>query len=242
MRAMNHASYTEQLSAMLDAELAPADMAELTVHLAACPDCTQHLAELAALRAALHHELPEEEVSPDFYAKISGLLDQQTSTLTPEAKVTNVLAFRPHPVRRRIGWIAAGTAIAAMLMILLLPHRDVSRDLISVRDATLRGSVSQAVASNIAGPTVVGFRLDAVRSDIVAGHPAQVLTYARANQTVTICIWSANGEPAHDVRNAVYRGMAISYWNNGKQEYWAATTGPTATLNDFVTEWRRLKI
>jgi anti-sigma factor RsiW len=239
---MNHADYTEQLSTMLDAELAPADMAALTVHLATCPDCTQHLAELAALRAVLHHELPEEEISPDFHAKISGLLDQQPSTLTPEVRGANVLAFKPRPVRRSIGWIAAGTAIAAMLIILLLPHHDVSRDLMSVRDAALRGGVSQTVASNIVGPTVAGFRLDAVRSDIVAGHPTQVLVYARANQTVTICIWPANGEPAHDVQNTVYHGMAISYWNNGKQEYWAATTGPTATLNDFVSEWKKLKV
>lgn len=231
---MSHAGYTEQLSAMLDGELPPADMAALTVHLAACPDCAKRLAELAALRAALHHEVPEDEVSPDFHARISGLLDRQTSAPMPEAKAANIIAFTPNPVRRNAGWIAAGTAIAAMLMILLLPHHDETKDLMSVRDAALRVSAPQTVASNIAGPSVAGFRLDLVRADIVAGHRAQVLAYEQANQTVTLCIWPANGEPAHGVRDAVYKGMAISYWNDGKQEYWAATAGPTATLHDFV--------
>jgi hypothetical protein len=231
---MSHASYTEQLSAMLDGELPPADMVEFTVHLAACPDCGKSLAELAALRAALHREIPEEDVSPDFYTKISGLLDQQTSTLTPEGKATNVVILKPRPVRQNVGWIAAVTTIAAMLMILLMPHHDVTKDLMSVRDAALRMSMSQMVASNIVGPSVAGFRLDEVRTDIVAGHRAQVLAYEQANQTITLCIWPANGEPAHGVRDAVYKGMAISYWNDGKQEYWAATAGSAATLHDFV--------
>jgi anti-sigma factor RsiW len=231
---MSHTPYSEQLSAMLDGELAPADMAALTVHLASCPDCAKNLAELAALRAALHDEIPEEEVSPDFYEKISGLLDQQTSMPAQEVKAANVITFKPRPVHRNAGWIAAVTAIAAMLVVLLLPHHDETKDLMSVRDAALRGSLSQMVASNMVGPKVAGFRLADARSDIVAGHPTLVFAYARANQTVTLCIWSADGEPAHGVRNAVYKGMAISYWNDGKREYWAATPGPVATLNDFV--------
>jgi anti-sigma factor RsiW len=98
----------------------------------------------------------------------------------------------------------------------------------------LRTDMSQQIAGNIVGPAVAGFRLAAARADIVAGHPTHVFTFMRANQTVTLCIWAANGEPAHGVRNAVYRGMAIRYWNDGKQEYWAATAGPEATLDDFV--------
>jgi anti-sigma factor RsiW len=231
---MSHASYTEQLSAMVDGELPPADMAALTVHLAACPECAQYFAELAALRAVLHDEIPEENVLADLFAKISGLLDQQTPTPTLEEKATNVLTFKSRPVRRNAGWVAAVTAVAAMFMVLLLPHHDETKDLMSVRDAALRGSVSQMVASNIVGPTVVGFRLAAARSDIVAGHPAQVFAYRRANQIVTLVAWSANGEPAHGIRNAVYKGMAISYWNDGKQEYWVASPGPVAPLNDFV--------
>jgi anti-sigma factor RsiW len=104
----------------------------------------------------------------------------------------------------------------------------------SVRDAALRGSVSPTVAST-AGPAIPGFLLTASRSDIVAGHPARVLAYSKDRQTITLCIWSSNGEAAHGVRHAVYKGMGISYWNDGKQEYWAATTGTNGLLENFVT-------
>jgi anti-sigma factor RsiW len=227
---MNHESYSEQLNAMLDGELRATDIVPLARHITTCQDCAKHLTELIALRAALHQEYPAEGVSSEFYAKIAGLLDREIQQ--PES--SNVIPFRPRPVRRRIAWLAAGTAIAAMLAILLLPHQNTTQDLMSVRDAALRGSVSPTGAST-AGPTIPGFLLTASRSDIVAGHPARVLAYSKDRQTIILCIWSANGEAAHGVRHAVYKGMAISYWNDGKQEYWAATTGTNGLLENFVT-------
>ena len=72
-------AYSEPLNAMLDGALPAGDMAALTSHLAACPDCARHLAELATLRAALQNAIPEEAVSPEFYAKIAGLLDRDAT-------------------------------------------------------------------------------------------------------------------------------------------------------------------
>ncbi|HEY1856874.1 anti-sigma factor family protein [Acidocella sp.] len=227
---MNHESYSEQLNAMLDGELRAAEIVPLARHITACQDCAKHLTELIALRAALQQEYPEEDVSSEFYEKIAGLLDREIQQ--PESP--NVIPFRPRPVRRRIAWLAAGTAIAAMLAILLLPHQNPTQDLMSVRDAALRGSLSPTVAVNNSGPAIPGFRLTASRSDIVAGHPARVLAYSKDSQTITLCIWSADGEAAHGIRDAVYKGMAISYWNDGKQEYWAATTGTNGLLENFV--------
>ncbi len=225
---MSATAYAEQLSAMLDGELPPEEMAAMATHLASCADCARHLAELAALRSALQDTVPDADAPPEFYARISGLL---------EAPAGNVVAFRAHPVRRNASWVAAGAAIAAMLVLLLLPHPDPTRDLMSVRDAALRGGVSQ-MAGNVAAPLASGFRLVSARADIVAGHKARVFAYARADQTVTLCIWPANGEPAHGVRAARYRGMAIRYWNDGSQEFWAASNGAAATLDDFVTALR----
>jgi anti-sigma factor RsiW len=233
---MTHESYSEQLNAMLDGELRATEIAPLARHITACPDCARQLTELTALRAALHQEYQVEDASSEFYAKITGLLDRERQQ--PESP--SVIPFRPRPVRQRIAWLAAGAAIAAMLAILLLPHQNATQDLISVRDAALRGSISQTVAVNNAGPVIPGFRLVASRSDIVAGHPTRVLAYSKNRQTVILCIWSANGEAAHGVRHAVYKGMAISYWNDGRQEYWAATTGPNSLLDDFVTSARTI--
>jgi len=230
-------AYSEPLNAMLDGALPAGEMATLASHLAACPDCARHLAELADLRAALQDVVPEEAVAPEFYAKIAGLLDREAAVIKPEFTAP-VIPFRQRPLRRNAGWIGAWGAIAAMLVILLMPHHDASRDLMSVRDAALRTNMPQRVAANMPGPMVAGFNLTASRSDIVAGHPTRVFAYTRAGQTVTLCIWAANGEAAHGLRNAVYQSMAIRYWNDGKQEYWAATSGPTATLDSFVTALR----
>jgi anti-sigma factor RsiW len=81
---------------------------------------------------------------------------------------------------------------------------------------------------------VPGFQLTASRMDEVAGHLAQVAYYTRDGQTIVLCIWPANGEPAHGVKTAEYRGMAIKYWNDGDHEYWAASLSPGADLQKFV--------
>ena len=229
-------AYSEPLNAMLDGALPAGEMATLASHLAACPDCARHLAELADLRAALQEAVPDEAVASEFYTKIAGLLDREVAAAQKFA--APVIPFKPRPSRRNAGWMAAWGAIAATLVILLIPHHDASRDLMSVRDAALRTSMSQSVAANMPGPMVAGFELASSRSDIVAGHRAGVFAYTRAGQMVTLCMWAANGEPAHGVRNAVYQGMTIRYWNDGKREYWAATPGPTATLDSFVTALR----
>lgn len=231
---MNHETYSEQLNALLDGELHATDIAPLARHITSCPACARELAELTALRAALHQEYQADAVSPEFFAKISGLLDREQ----PQPDAPNIIPLQPRPVRRRIAWIAAGTAIAAMLAIWLSPSHNVTPDLMSVRDAALRGSISASVAPSASGPVVPGFRLTASRFDIVAGHPAQVSAYSRNRQTIILCMWPANGEAAHGVRHAVYKGMAISYWNDGREEYWAATTGPNDLLVQFVTSAR----
>ena len=233
---MNHESYSEQLNAMLDGELCATEIVPLARHITACPDCARQLAELTALRAALHQEYQAEGAASEFYAKMTGLLDRERQQ--PES--STVIPFQPRPVRHRIAWLAAGTAIAAMLMIWLLPRQDVTPDLMSVRDAALRGNISASIAISNSGPVIPGFRLTASRSDIVAGHPARILAYSKDRQTVILCIWSANGEAAHGVRRAVYKGMAINYWNDGRQEYWATTTGPNSLLEDFVTSARNI--
>ncbi len=225
---MSHNSYAEQLNAMLDGELPATAITPLARHVAACPDCAKHLAELAALHMALQQEYPAAEVPQEFYEKINGLLDREMP------QPPKVIRYQPRPVRRRIAWLAAGTAVVAMLAILLLPRQVATPDLMSVRDAALRGSAWQTSHGIPAGPAVAGFQLVTARSDIIAGHSAQVLTYLKDHQTIVLCIWSANGEPAHAVRKAIYKGMAINYWNDGKHEYWAATTGAGSLLENFV--------
>jgi anti-sigma factor RsiW len=135
-------------------------------------------------------------------------------------------------------WLSAGAAIAAMLAVTLFPHRDNSKDLMSVRDAALRAATGPQIAADATAPALPGFRLAATRTDIVAGHPAKVLHYTLANQNVTLCVWPAGSEPRHGIRTARYEGMSIDYWNDGTQEYWAITDGPPSALKKFISEYK----
>lgn len=227
---MTCADYTERLSVLLDGELSPAEMAIVTNHVAACPNCPRHLAELAMLRAALQEEMPEEE-APEFHSRIFTLLAGQS--IATHRRPGNVVALKQRNLREGLAWVAAAGAIAALLIVTMLPHRDETKDLMSVRDAALRGGFKQNIVDAQA-PSVPGFRLAAARADVIAGHLAQVYSYDGSNTAITLCVWKANGEPAHGVREAIFKGMKIAYWNDGDHEYWAVTSGSGASLGAFA--------
>lgn len=228
---MTCGDYTESLNGLIDGELSAAALGAVTTHLAACPDCRRYLAELAQLRVALQREIPEEAVPPEFQAKILSLLDQPPAA-PPKPPPANIIPFKTRTRREAIAWLTAACAVAAVLMVTLLPHHDETKDLMSVRDAALRIALTQTITS--AAPPVPGFRLTSARADVVAGHEAQVFAYAGDGKPITLCVWKANGEPAHGLREAVFKGINIAYWNDGDDEYWAATAGPATSLDSFV--------
>ena len=213
-----------QLNALLDGELPAAEMAVLTGHLAGCPECARRLAQLGGLRAALAAAVPEEEISPEFYARISRSLDRESGGLRHLVWV------------RRFGLVAVGAAMAAMVTLAVLPDRNKTGELMAVRDAILRDGAAGVIGA--AAPVVAGFRVLEARQDVVAGHLTQVVAYQQGDRSVTLCIWPAGGEPAHGVRQAEYRGTLISYWNDGRLEYWAASTGRATVLASFVAAVR----
>jgi anti-sigma factor RsiW len=211
-----------QLSALLDGELPPADVAALSAHLAACQDCMRTWCELADLRAAIAG-LQSAEVPPGLEARILAFTDVPSK----------ILPFRPR--WRQFGLLAATAGLAAALTLAILPQ-DKTADFMAVRDAALRGGLTQLAEA--AAPVVPGFRLVGTRRDEVAGHRAQIAVYTRNGASITVCIWPAGSEPAHGLKTTVYRGMAINYWNNGHEEYWVASPMPAPALAGFVQALR----
>ncbi len=222
-----------QLSALLDGELRAAEVAELTTHLAVCPDCARRLAELGRLRAALADAVPEEEISAAFLARIEAALN----AATPAPASAQVLPFVPRrrPDLRAFVLGAVAAAAAAMLLFTSMKPPKNIIDLAAVHDASLRGGAIGLGKS--AGPTdmpgIPGFELASAHRDIVAGHAAEVLAYTAPQGSITLCIWKANGEPAHTPREGNYRGTNIMYWNNGREEYWVAGSLPMQTIEAF---------
>jgi anti-sigma factor RsiW len=233
----------EQLSAFTDGELAPAEMAELTTHLMTCPACMQHLAELGRLRLALTQAFPEGEVSEEFSSRIMKSLDVAADELGEgPAGSARVVPFRRRSRLPSFGMIASSavtSAIAATLMFALMRQPDHSIDLAAVRDASLRSSLVSYTVEGTSPAQIEGYRIAAARYDIVAGHKSRIVTYEGAPGVVTLCSWSANGEPAHGVKTANYRGMLVMYWNDGTTEYWAASAATNGKLEEFVGSARK---
>jgi anti-sigma factor RsiW len=213
----------EQLNALLDGELPPAEIAALSAHLATRQDDMRALYELAELRAAISR-LETEEVPPGLEARIRALTDDAPAKILP---------FRPR--WRQLGLLAATAGLAASFTLAVLPQNKMP-DFMAVRDAALRGAVTQLAEAS--APVVPGFTLTGTRNDEVAGHRAQIATYMRDGASITLCLWPAGREPAHGLKNIVYRGMAISYWNDGRTEYWAASPVPAYALPGFVQALR----
>ena len=232
----------EQLSAFLDGELTPTKTAELTKHLQTCPSCAQHLAELGSLRSALAQAIPEGTITQEFLTRIENRLDRSAEEAESRvARGGTVLRFVRRQLRPKLGTVGysmAAAALAATVVFGLMKRPDKEVDLAAVRDAALRTSVVSNDLQNDSAAKVAGFRVAGVRHDILAGHSAVVATYEGAAGAITLCHWAANGEPAHGVEEATYRGVKVLYWNDGTTEFWAADTTSSAGIRPFVTALR----
>jgi anti-sigma factor RsiW len=234
----------EQLSAFTDGELEPSEMAEVTRHLATCPKCLQQLSELTALRADLAEAFANEDVSEALLNRIGAALDAATTDLPPGAAAAGGRVipfrrrFRPRIVTALASSVVTATIAATMVFTLVKqPSNDI--DLSAVRDARLRTSLLAYETPGQVQGKVAGFRIAGARYDVVAGHSARIVTYDGVAGSVTLCSWSAHGEPAHGVRAASYRGMAILYWNDGTTEYWAVSESHNNALGGFVKNVRK---
>lgn len=191
----------QHIGAWLDGELGAGEVAALARHLAGCAACRETLADLAALRAGI--AAIEDPVPPALAARIEAMIDQSARTRRPVA---------PWLAAAAVGW-----AVAASVMLAVRPSAHTAAELTAVRDAALRPAAGVIAAAY--DPD--GYQLISSRLDEVAGHQARVFIYQRGTQRVALCEWDANGEAAHAVRQVVWQGSAINYWNDGKTEFWA---------------------
>jgi anti-sigma factor RsiW len=228
---MNRPDFQDQLNALLDGELPPGELVGVTARLASRPGSSKSLAELARLRADLAVAIPLEEPSAGLVERVEAGLASEAA----EAGAANVVSFGARSSRKRLGWIGVGGAIAAMLVVSFLPRADETRDLMSVRDAAMRASMTGAKVARNDVPVVPGFELVSAGTDIVSGRRSTVLVYKGAGGEITLCIWPSDGEAAHGVVQAEYQNAQIDYWNDGRAEFWAESAHPEgAALNEFM--------
>lgn len=228
---MNRPNFQDQLNALLDGELPPGELVDVTARLASRPGSSKILAGLARLRADLAVAIPLEAPSADLVERVEAALASQAVG----ADAANVVSFSARSSRKRLGWIGVGGAIAAMLVVSFLPRADETPDLLSVRDAAMRASMTGATVARKDAPVVPGFELLSAGTDIVSGRRSTVLVYKGDGGEITLCIWPSDGEAAHGVVQAEYQDAKIDYWNDGQAEFWAESARPEgAALNEFI--------
>ena len=110
-------AFDEDLSALLDGELAPAREAELRAHVASCPRCTQHLARLARADEALR-ALPAAEVPADLATRLRARIEEEGGRSSAARGAAP--SRRATPRRRRWIPLAAGALAAAAALALYL--------------------------------------------------------------------------------------------------------------------------
>lgn len=212
-----------------DGELDAVHAAEFERHLETCVQCQAALERIESLHARLRDADLYEAVSPEFRARVRASL---------EAAAPAPQAWRS----RRPVWISGLAAAAAVLVVaaflMVQARRENARIQASVVDATVRSlqaghlidvesSDTHTVKPWFEGkldfvPPVndfsqQGFRLVGGRLDVVDGHTAAVLVYARRKHFINLFVWRYDDRsPA---RAGAARGFNWIVWQPGEMRF-----------------------
>lgn len=256
------------LNALIDGELDTVAARALAAHVETCPGCAAGLVGLLALRGEIAALAPP--ASPGLAARIGAALDGAAPVVAPPPPAPAETASS-RPIGRPwagwgVGWslggLAAGLAIAALIVLTGVwpPHGGGERaTLAALADADRRIALPTPSGPGVAKPAAwlraaglptppvpdlakAGYRLAAIRGDLVAGHRAAVLIYRRpampGGAALALFAWSAAaGEAGHPPRLARLGDRRVVYWNNGRTEFWAI--GPLgAGVRAFAAAYR----
>ncbi|MGD9904330.1 MAG: anti-sigma factor [Vicinamibacterales bacterium] len=193
---------TERLVDLVDGRLAAAEAAAIEQHLAGCAECRREVAWLKAWHTAAGVARDGAAAPADLRARIAAALD--------EVDRAQALAKAPAAASGRRGWLWAGLAAAAMLLLYLAgPWRPTAVDAVEVarRDfaAVQSGAVALAEQTNdptaleryfaaAPGPRVrvidlamMGWTLEGGASRPFAGQPSALYAYRAADGRHLVC-------------------------------------------------------
>ena len=233
------------LHLFFDGELDAVRAVEFERHLEQCAECTLALERMASLRAQLREPELYERASPEFRTRIRKQLEDDA----PSAGLPSVIS-------RRWVWIPAAAigAVAAALAVVFLivqPRLVNARISASLVDATVRSLQPghlidvQSTDSHTVKPwfegkldfvppvddfTPQGFRLVGGRLDVVDGHSAAVLVYARRNHFINLFIWRYDPDDKGSVSSGSARGYNWIIWQPRDMRFCLVSDVPAADL------------
>jgi anti-sigma factor RsiW len=233
------------IQADLDGELDVAASATLAAHVAGCTKCAALRDELAQLSTRLRSELPR-HAAPDALRDrlMQGAAVVRMPTAANRTKQRRILA---------IGSFGAGAAIAATLLLLLLPPRDdVDSELVSLHLRALQpGHLMDVVSTDQHtvkpwfdgridfAPTVKdlaasGFPLVGGRLDALGGRPVAALVYSHGKHLIDVVVEPGASPDAGSVSR---QGYSIVSWTSDGLSYRAVSDVAAADLDQFVRLW-----
>lgn len=249
---MRHGDRLVELSAYLDGELLPEEMAEIRDHLASCAECGAEYEALRMVSQRVHAELARPVMPATLRARV------QEATRRAAAAADD----RPHtPGARRLSWtmrLAAGLIIAAVsagasaLLVRRPAATPVANDVIASHIRSLMPGHLTDVTSNDThnvkpwfngrldlSPSVprldsLGFPLVGGRLDYVGGRPVAVVVYARRQHVINVFSWPVETGEARAAAATDDKGYHLVQWMSHGTEYWAASDVNAADLAQFI--------
>jgi anti-sigma factor RsiW len=257
MQSHNDQEMAFLIQAEIDGELSPADAARVAAYIEASESGAALHAELLAVSGRIRREASRFPLSDDFADRVRARLDAATPALASGA-TGGIARFRlPRPSLAVGSSFGAGFAIAAMLLLILMPpgsREDLPGSVVADHVRALQPGHLLDVASSdhhtvrpwfdgrldFAPPVKelkeIGYPLRGGRLDYLDGRPVAALVYAAGPHLIDLYVWPA--ATASDESSGQRSGYNYVRWQQDGMQLWAVSDLARDELATFVRHWR----
>jgi len=251
---MKHDDRLDEISAYLDGELAPDDMAAMRDHLASCEDCAAEYETLRGVSRRVKDGFERPRAPDALRARIQGSMHRVRAEPMPR---------RPRPVP----WpmlIAAGLLIAVSSSAATLAFARRGAAPTQVADEVLASHIRSLMPGHLTdvtsndthnvkpwfngrldlSPSVprldsLGFPLVGGRLDYAHGRPVAAVVYLRRQHVINVFSWPAGVSGSSQREATDENGYHLVHWRRDGTEYWVASDVSNADLTQFVDLFAR---
>ncbi|PZM10578.1 anti-sigma factor family protein [Rhizobium tubonense] len=247
------AEWTVMLHGFVDGELDSVHAAEFESHLATCPDCTDEMERLYAVRRRIGQDGVKWQAPEDVRSRIMETLSLADRPASPIPRDVPAETGWQRLVRfvRQWSYVPSLAALAASLLLFV----NVSRQDLPVQDEIVASHVRSMLASHLVdvetsdqhtvkpwfngkidfSPPVVdlaaqGFPLVGGRVDYIDGRVVAALIYRRHGHVINLFVWP--GPPARQT-TSTHEGYNLDGWSGGGLSFWAISDVSAADLSAF---------
>jgi len=225
-----------------DGEVDAITAADIEHHIESCTDCRALLQDLERTRTALRRDLPDYRASPALRARVSAMLDQESSGRAAQRKAPVRAKWRTQSFWMGAASGLGASAIAAALVLFLLApllSNPLIDDVVGAHMRSLMPAHLIDVASTdkhtvkpwFAGHTDVspvvadfaeqGYRLIGGRADYLDHQRAAVVIYQHGAHVINVFSWKADRR--YLPKSSTRSGYHLLFWKAGDLEYCAVS-------------------